>query len=61
MLIEDQIGIIQNLQMFPIPQTSFLVWTFSCQFLHQDDSYYYKLKLVTFLVKCGNFKKFSAS
>ena len=28
MLIYDQFGIIQNLQMAPIPQTSFLVWTF---------------------------------
>ena len=28
MLIQEQFGIIQNLQTFPIPQTSFLVWTF---------------------------------
>ena len=28
MLIKGQFGIIQNLQMSPIPQTSFLVWTF---------------------------------
>ena len=28
MLILDQFGIIQNLQTFPIPQTSFLVGTF---------------------------------
>ena len=28
MLIQDQFGIIQNLQTFPIPQTSFLVGTF---------------------------------
>ena len=28
MLVYDQFGIIQNLQMFPIAQTSFLVGTF---------------------------------
>ena len=28
MLIYEQLGIIQNLQTSPIPQTSFLVWTF---------------------------------
>ena len=28
MLIQDQFGIIQNLQTSPIPQTSFLPWTF---------------------------------
>ena len=28
MLIKDQFGIIQNLQMAPIHETSFLVWTF---------------------------------
>ena len=28
MLIQEQFGIIQNLQMSPIPQTSFLVGTF---------------------------------
>ena len=28
MLIYVQFGIIYNLQMSPIPQTSFLVWTF---------------------------------
>ena len=27
-IIEDQFGIIQNLQIYPIPQTSFLVGTF---------------------------------
>ena len=28
MLIYDQLGILQNRQTSPIPQTSFLVWTF---------------------------------
>ena len=32
MLISDQFGIIQSLQMFPIPQTSFLVGTFFAAF-----------------------------
>ena len=37
MLIQDQFDIIQNLQTFPILQTSFLVGTF-CRFLQQDGS-----------------------
>ena len=36
MLIKDQFGIIQSLQTFPIPQTSFLVGIFFCCFLKQD-------------------------
>ena len=28
MLMKDQFGISQNLQTSPVPQTSFLVWTF---------------------------------
>ena len=38
MLIQDQFGIIQNRQTSPISQTSFLVGTFFCRFLQQDDS-----------------------
>ena len=38
MLIYAQFGIIQNLQMSPISQTSFLVGTFFCRFLQQDSS-----------------------
>ena len=38
MLIYAQFGIIQNLQMFPICQASFLVGTFFCRFLQQDSS-----------------------
>ena len=38
MLIVDQFGIIQNLQTLTIPQTSFMVGTFFCRFLHQDSS-----------------------
>ena len=39
-MIKDQFGIIQNLQTSPIPQTSFLPWTFFCRFLQQDCSKY---------------------
>ena len=38
MLIQDQFGIFQNLQMSPIRQTSFLVWTFFYRFLQQTCS-----------------------
>ena len=38
MLIQDQFGIIQNLQISPIPQTSFLVGTFIHRFLQQTGS-----------------------
>ena len=38
MLIQDLFGIIQNLQMSHISQTSFLVWTFFCHFLQQTGS-----------------------
>ena len=38
MLIQEKLGIIQNLQTSPIPQTSFLVGTFFCRFLQQDSS-----------------------
>ena len=38
MLIVHQFGIIQNLQTLTIPQTSFMVGTFFCRFLHQDSS-----------------------
>ena len=37
-LIDDKFGIIQNLQTSPIPQTSFLHWTFFDRFLQQDCS-----------------------
>ena len=37
MLNQDQFDIIQNLQTFPIPQTSFLIEIF-CSFLQQDGS-----------------------
>ena len=38
LIIKDQFGIIRNLHMSPIPQTSFLVWTFFCRFLQQTGS-----------------------
>ena len=38
MLIQDQLGVIQELQMSPIPQTSFLVGTFNLRFLQQAGS-----------------------
>ena len=38
MLIQDQLGVIQELQMSPIPQTSFLVGTFIRRFLQQAGS-----------------------
>ena len=38
MLIQDQFDIIQDLQMSPIPKTSFLVGTIFCRFLQQAGS-----------------------
>ena len=35
LIIKNQFGIIQNLQMSPVTQTSFLVGTFFCCFLQQ--------------------------
>ena len=48
MLIQDQFGIIQNLQMSHIPQTIFLVWLFFGRFLQQTGSRAEILKIVLF-------------
>ena len=48
MLIQDQVGIIQILQMSHISQTSFLVWTFFGHFLQQTGSRAEILKIVLF-------------
>ena len=44
MLIQDQFGIFQNLQMSSVAQTNFLVVTYFCHFLQQTVSKNYRLR-----------------